>query len=141
VSTYISGRYINLEQEGAATTDVVELAQEEGHDEIVTLLRSFKLDRIAVSQQLMLELVLYEELSAELFALVIFVCDGLMQTRKTDETQNQQLYSFIRFFKITEQLPIELQMLLCHRVFGSTASIIASSRSESAFRRLARSLY
>lgn len=43
----------------------------------------------------------------------------------------------IRFFKVVTQLPMELQMLVCHRAFGSSEQNISASRSEDGFRRMA----
>lgn len=46
----------------------------------------------------------------------------------------------IRYFNIVSQLPMELQMLLCHRVFASADNNITTSEAELGFRRLASSL-
>jgi len=43
-----------------------------------------------------------------------------------------------RFFSITAQLPLELQMLLCYRLVGSPKEIIPGKQSEVAFKSLAR---
>ena len=63
----------------------------------------------------------YDDLAAEMFALVVFVSDGLLQV-----TQGNQPTSTLaaRFFTIATQLPLDLQMVLCHRVVGSGKEII-----------------
>ena len=42
-----------------------------------------------------------------------------------------------RFFSIAHTLPMELQMILCHRAVGSNQEIILSQSSELAFQSLA----
>ena len=44
----------------------------------------------------------------------------------------------MRVFKIMRELPMELQMVLCHRLFGSTLINILSKHSEPAFASYAR---
>ena len=43
-------------------------------------------------------------------------------------------------FSIASQLPLELQMVLCHRLMGSAKEIIPGQDSEVAFKNLAMSL-
>jgi len=43
----------------------------------------------------------------------------------------------IRFFDIIKRLPMELQMMLCHRAVGSTKQNILHKDSEAAFKSLA----
>ena len=69
-----------------------------------------------------------------MFALVVFVSDGLLKTKDTTPSPAA------RFFYITTQLPLELQMVLCFRVVGSAKEIITGKESELAFKELARSL-
>jgi hypothetical protein len=45
-----------------------------------------------------------------------------------------------RFFKIMKELPMELQMVLCHRVVGSVGGNIPGTQRELAFKLLARKL-
>jgi len=76
----------------------------------------------------------HRQLVAELFAVVIFFCDGLLQI---SENKNNTTAKVTRFFKIAIELPIELQMVLCCRVFGSALNNIKSCDSESGFYWLA----
>jgi len=43
----------------------------------------------------------------------------------------------VRFFTIFVKLPMELQMLLSQRMFGSSADVVLCKHSEPAFRKLA----
>jgi len=65
---------------------------------------------------------------------VVYVSDGLLQIN--DATPSPAA----RYFTITSQLPLELQMVLCFRVVGSAKEIITGKESELAFKELARSL-
>ena len=81
------------------------------------------------------ELGWYDELAAEMFALVVFVSDGLLQVNDTTTTTPAA-----RFFNIASQLPLELQMVLCFRQVGSAKEIIPGNESEVAFKELAERL-
>jgi len=77
------------------------------------------------------ELCLLDELAAEMFALVVFVSDGLLKTKTSSAT------TAARFFNIARLLPLELQMVLCFRQVGSDKEIISGKDSEAAFKFLA----
>jgi len=79
------------------------------------------------------ELGCVDELAAEMFALVVFVSDGLLQV-----TQRGQVTPAARFFAIANQLPLELQMALCYGVVGSAKGVIQGRDSEVAFKSLAK---
>ena len=83
-----------------------------------------------------LELGLLDELAAEVFALVVFVSDGLLQAKDTTTPSPAA-----RYFAIVAQLPLELQMVLCYRLVGSAEEIISGKESEMAFKELARRLW
>jgi len=78
------------------------------------------------------ELGFVDELAAEMFALVVFFSDGLLQIRDTTPSPAA------RFFIIASQLPLELEMVLCFRQVGSDKEIISGKESEVAFKELAR---
>jgi len=63
-----------------------------------------------------MELGWYDELAAEVFALIVFLSDGLLEIRIENEANRAPA----RFFRIARKLPLELQMLLCSRVAGLT---------------------
>jgi len=76
---------------------------------------------------------LREYFIGHLFALVVFHAD-------TFATINEgKAHSYTRrFFRITSQLPLDLQMVLCNRIFGSPRDIILSRDSGPGFQLLAR---
>ena len=76
-----------------------------------------------------------EEFAAEMFALVVFVSDGLLQVTHQDQSTPSLA---ARFLAMAVRLPLELQMVLCHRVVGSAKESILGRDSEPAFRNLAR---
>ena len=76
-----------------------------------------------------------DELAAEMFALVVFVSDGLLKIKDTTTTTPA-----VRYFSIAAQLSLELQMIVCHRVVGSAKEIIPGDESEEAFKSPAESL-
>ena len=78
------------------------------------------------------ELGCLDDLAAEVFALVVFVSDGLLQIKET------ALTPAARFFSIARRIPLELQMILCHRVVGSPREIIPGKESEMAFKSAAK---
>jgi len=76
---------------------------------------------------------LLDELAAEMFALVVFVSDGLLQINDTTTPSPAA-----RFLSIARRLPLELQMVVCFRQVGSDKEIIPGKDSEVAFKELAR---
>jgi len=68
-----------------------------------------------------------------MFALVVFVSDGLLKIKNLVDSTTPAA----RFFNIVTQLPLELQMVLCYRVVRSAKEIIYGKDSEVAFRSLA----
>ena len=66
------------------------------------------------------------------FALVVFHADNFLEMRADCPLDPQ------RFFRICAQLPLDLQMVVCHRMFGSPKNIVLSFASEPGFKWLAR---
>jgi len=75
--------------------------------------------------------------AAAMFACVVFLCDGILGLSKLDTTLDQPRARSLRFFLLCSKLPLELQMLLCHRVASSGKDSILCAQSEIAFRHLA----
>jgi len=124
-----SGREMDLgTPEDVNQTDSIGWAKKRGQTEVVTLLERFKSDASKTRHAMRLELRWYDG-AAEIFALVVFVSDGLLKITTTPAA---------RFFKIAEQLPLELQMVLSFRLVGSAREIISGKDSEMAFRLLAK---
>jgi len=132
-----SGREMDLGKPGdISKTDVIGAAKKEGQTEVVTLLERFKSDATNTRHAVRMELGLPDEPAAEMFALVVFVADGLLQIKDTTTTTPAA-----RFFSIASQLPLELQMVLCFRQVGSAKEIIPGKESEVAFKELAKRLW
>jgi len=74
-------------------------------------------------------------LALDLFAAVVFVCDGLLRLRDFENLTDSAGHS--RLVALVSRLPLELQMVLCHRVAGSARLIILTADSDPAFRHLA----
>jgi len=130
-----TGREMNLGKPGDVdNTDAIGVAKEEGETEAATLLERFRENPQEARHAVRVELGWYDEAAAEMFALVVFVLDGLLQIKDTTTTPAA------RFFNIAAQLPLELQMVLCFRQVGSAKEIFQGKDSEVAFKSLAKSL-
>ena len=131
-----SGREMDLGKPGDIDkTDAIGAAKKDGKTEVVSLLERFKSDAAKTRHDMRVELGWYDEAAAEMFALVVFVSDGLLQVNETTLTPAA------RFFEMARRLPLELQMMLCYRVMGSDKEIIHGIESEVAFKELARRLW
>jgi len=97
------------------------------------LIDGYERDPVAVRHRLHRQPGLREYFIGHLFALVVFHADFFaIINEKTAHSYTR------RFFRITSQLPLDLQMVLCNRIFGSPRDIILSRDSEPGFRLLAR---
>ena len=130
-----SGREMDLGTPGDIYhTDAIGGAKKTGETEVATLLERFKSDGTKTRQAVRMELGWYDEAAAEMFAVVVFVSDGLLQIKDFASSPA------IRFFNIATQLPLELQMMLCFRQVGSAKEIIPSKEREVEFKNLAKKL-
>ena len=116
-------------------TDAIGTAKKNAYAEVVTLLKRFKSDAAQTRHAIRVELGFIDELAAEMFAMVVLVSDELLQVN--DATTPSPA---ARFFSVAAQLPLELQMVLCYRLVGSTKEIIPGTERELAFQELARRL-
>jgi len=132
----VSGREMNLGKPGDVyTTDAIGAATSHKNTAVVSLLENVKSDATKTRHAMRVELGWYDEAAAEMFALVVFVSDGLLQVNETIPSPAA------RFIGIAKRLPLELQMVLCRRVVGSDKEIIPGKDSEVAFKELARRLW
>jgi len=97
------------------------------------LIDEYEHDLVAVRHRLRRQPGLREYFIGHLFALVVFYADSFAVIN--DRTARSDTK---RFFGITSQLPLDLQMVLCNRIFGSPRDIILSSDSEPGFQQLTR---
>ena len=131
-----SGREMDLGRPGDIDrTDAIGKAKQNGETEVVTLLERFKENPDETRHAVRVELGWYDPAAAEVFALVVFVSDGLLQINSTTPSPAA------RYFSIAAQLPLELQMVLCFRQVGLGKEIIPGKDSEVAFKELARRLW
>jgi len=119
----------------------LEIARKEKRSEIVSLLERFMANPALTRHDLCVRLGVLDDLAAEVFALVVFLCDDLLQLKPASHlaaTPDHTAAS--RFFTIAKRLPMELQMIICHRAVGSMKQSILRKDSEAAFKSLARIL-
>ena len=118
---------------GDSWTTSLEIARVQGVPRIISLLERFTANRAQTQYELRLELGLPVALASEMFALVIFLGDDTLKIRETEAQTPTG-----RFFTIVKRLPMELQMILCHRAFGCNKQNILSRDSELSFKQLAK---
>jgi len=123
---------MNLGKAADEKTDAIGVAKSQGNTEVATLLERFKENSEETRHVAGVELGLADELAAEMFAIVVFVSDGLLQVDNLIDSTTPAA----RFFNIATQLPLELQMVMCYRTMGSTREIISGKDSEAAFKWL-----
>jgi len=111
------------------------------HRELHILIEAYTSDPVKTRLKLNVELGLGLP-AADLFAIVVFLCDDLLVVREGPVPGVDQVEAgnFQRFFRMAVMLPMELQMILCARVHGMSAGIISANSSEIAFRSLALAL-
>ena len=127
---YLRGREIGDEE-------LIEVATRKNHHELSSLLERFKLNGEQVISQLNLELEPPCN-SADLFATLVFLEDGLLKLKAKSKKQNRKRK--MRFFRMALQLPIEVQMQLCHRVYGLRDEYIPNKLSMAAFKKFGTAL-
>jgi len=122
----------------------LEIAKNYELAEVVSVLERYMADPARTRHELRVKLGVLDELTAEVFALMVFRCDDLLQLKPASHPATQTTTTVAaaasRFFTITSKLPMELQMILCHRVVDSVKQNILHKDSETAFKDLARIL-
>ena len=145
----LHGATLDLETKGKWTQGKYspsEIALREHFEDlsIHELLDRLHKDRAATQRAVRIELGLSPTLEAELFAVIVFLCDDLL---KLVEPSTEAVVASsaetttglaVRFFLMAKRLPMELQMMLCHRLQGSAKDHILSKDSEEAFKLLAQ---
>ena len=118
----------------------LEIAREKGKTEAVQLLERFIVNPGLTRHELRVKLGFPDELAAEVFALTVFLCDELLQLKPASHpaATSTPAAAAIRFFTIAKRLPMELQMILCHRAVDSAKENVLRKDSEVAFKSLAR---
>lgn len=117
---------------------VLQAAHYHQHHEIISLMTDFEENPEQTRRHIRFKLGLdREEDAASVFAMTIFICDGLCAL-KEDVIWPQTTH--LKIFGILKKLPMELQMVVCNRIAGLMNDIINKKHSEEAFRDLAKNL-
>jgi hypothetical protein len=138
----LRGDELNLDKIGKFWNDdkdytAIEAARYFDCTKVVSLLERFMVNPVQTRHDLRVELGLVDKDAADLFAMTVFLCDDFLRLKEA----NSAATSAARFFNIASYLPMELQMVLCYRVFGSSKENIKSKDSEAAFKSLARTFH
>jgi ankyrin repeat protein len=146
-----SGREINLDKKGKRAGNqytATEIARREKKTEVVSLLERLMANPIQTRHETRAELGLVDKDAAELFAVTVFLCDDFLRLKEPTSSSSSSSLSVtdttiaiaatFRFFRIAKNLPMELQMILCYRVFGSGKENILLKDSEAAFNQLVK---
>jgi ankyrin repeat protein len=124
---------------GRADFTAREIGRRNDRTEVVSLLERFVANPELTRYHLRVKLRLFNELAAEFFALIVFVCDDLLKL-KPASSFTSKTFPALRFFTVATKLPMELQMILCCRSIGSMKQNILRKDSELAFKFLAKTL-
>ena len=110
----------------------LEIARKNCKTEVVSVLERFMANPEHTRHELRVKLGVVDEQAAEGFALTVFLCDGLLQLKPalTTTTTASAATDASRFFGIASKLPMELQMILCHRAVCSMKQNILQRDSE-----------
>jgi len=97
------------------------------------LINEYEHDPVAARHRLRRQPGLREYFIGHLFALVVFHSDNFVVI-------NERLahLDIRRYFRLCARLPLEVQMIICNRIFGSPKDIILSRDFEPGFKCLAR---
>ena len=145
----LRGHELNFPKEEADRLDVTPpLAS---HEPEKLLLEKFLRDRERTIHEARLRLGEPDTLAAELFCVVVFLSDEYLRFRPASVPEaagaavvvrmnSETVRGHRRFFRIALRLPMELQMVLCHRIYSLARSIVSVQQTEVTFRHLAHFL-
>jgi len=119
--------------DGENCTTPLDIARELKHTEIALLLERLAANPMLTQYELRVELRLPGSRASEVVALIVFLCDDLLKIKQIEAHTPAG-----KFFAIASSLPMELQMILCHRVVGSKKENILSRDSELSFKHMAK---
>jgi len=121
----------------------LEIARRRNRGEVASLLERFMGNAEQTRHEIRGKLGVLDGQAAECFALIVFLCDDLLQlkpalqaTPSFNPIAAASAAAASRFFIIASKLPMELQMILCRRVVGSMKLSILQRDSEVAFKSL-----
>ena len=119
---------------------VIQVAKRNKKTKVVAVLERFMANPARTRHELRVKLDMLGMSAAEVFAVIVFLCDGLFQLKPALVALTPAAAAASRFFAMAERLPMELQMVLCHRVLGSRKQNVLQEESEAAFKALAWSV-
>ena len=154
----VSYRQINLNRTDFWGRTVLDVARASKHNnnnntrEVASLLQSYLIDSHGTRQRLQLQLGLTWGLVAGLFAVIVLLCDDYVALRRWARrdvklaagvlrAEEEEDEGVKRFFAMAVRLPMELQMLLCHRVHGSCEQNVTSKEAGDAIKGLFLNLH
>jgi len=113
-----------------------------GRENVVLLLSAVLADPFNTRLHILEEFSLKGQAISEMYAMMIFVSDDYFRIKTSNQLtpHSDSSSKAIQFWKIAIQLPLDLQMILGHRMYKSAANFILSQDSEPAFKRMARFL-
>lgn len=137
-----SGRSMDLGPKGDGSKDVILEARRNERKEMVALLERFCENISKTRYEVRLELGMGDKVVGGWLANIVFLCDGLLRIRDAlpdlDTNEGRNATNAARFLWMAERLPLEVQMILCYRVVGSTQNNIPAKTRERAFRLLGK---
>lgn len=123
--------------DGNPATDALGVAIFMGHSEIADLVERYTDDPERARRKINHDLGVYDANSANVFASIVFLSDGLLAAKPAPFTEEDR--GAARFFEIAQKLPLDLQMILARRTVGSMRDFVLSKYAEPAYVDLARS--
>jgi hypothetical protein len=112
------------------TNSLVQLAHEYHFTEIANLILEYEKDIVGTRNRLRREMGMDKEDFANLLVLMLLICDGHMTLATTEDTKSS------RFFKIASVLPLELQMILCNRMYYIKGQFVQSKHIKFALEKI-----
>lgn len=143
----LSGRNLgDVMDQSRRTVDAYDGVELEIDPKVQPLIAQFTADPERTRHEMRADLGCAAELAADMYALIVFLCDDLLQLKSSSSSlaldpalvsDMESCTAALRFFNMTKKLPMELQMILCHRAMGFMKQNIPHKNSEPAFRSLA----
>lgn len=112
--------------------------------QVASLIEEYAQDRVSTRHRLRQLPQVRDPYIGRTLALVVFFADGFLRPQAsprhntTTAATASATAAALRFFGISSLLPLELQMVLCNRLYGSGKNLVLSKHLEPGFRWVAR---
>ena len=139
-----SGREIDLDKKGkydGKEYTAIEIARERGNTPVVSLLERFAENPAQTRREIRASLSLDKEDAAQVFATVVFLCDGLLQMKLQNGGESTKEQRARQFFSIATRLPLDLQFPLSNFSQDVASDSIHHSLRERGFKDAARNIH